>query len=85
MKISAIESLGESKSDWEIALMVADRFGLREKITKGKSIEEWMKVGFDHSGLDKLISWDKFKKNRYYVVPTEPDWKEITSRFETFL
>jgi molybdopterin guanine dinucleotide-containing S/N-oxide reductase-like protein len=80
----AIESLGESKSDWEIALMVADRFGLRDKITKGMSIEEWMKLGFDHSGVDKLISWDKFKQNRYYVIPTDPDWKKSPPGLRAF-
>ena len=79
-----IESLGESKSDWEIALMVADRFGLREKITKGKSIEEWIKFGFDHSGLEKLVSWDKFKKNKYFVVPTEPTWKDLPPGLKSF-
>jgi len=71
-----IEPLGESKGDWEIALMIAERFGLKEKLTQGKSIEEWMKVGFDHSGIADLISWDKFKENEYYVIPTDPQWKK---------
>ena len=75
-----IEPLGESKGDWEIALMVAERFGLKEKLTGGKSIEEWMKVGFDHSGVADLISWEKFKKNEYYVIPTDPDWKTKNPR-----
>lgn len=69
-----IEPLGEAKGDWEIALMVAERLGLKDKITQGKSIEEWMKVGFEHSGVAELISWEKFKENEYYVVPTDPEW-----------
>ncbi len=73
-----IEPLGEAKGDWEIALMVAERLGLKEKITQGKSIEEWMKLGFEHSGCAELISWEKFKKNEYYVVPTDPEWAKDT-------
>lgn len=73
-----IAPLGESKGDWEIALMVAERFGLKEKITQGKSIEEWMRVGFDHSGCAELISWEKFKENEYYVIPTDPEWDKDT-------
>jgi anaerobic selenocysteine-containing dehydrogenase len=73
-----IEPLGEAKGDWEIALMVAERLGLKEKITQGKSTEEWMKLGFEHSGCAELISWEKFKKNEYYVVPTDPEWAKDT-------
>jgi len=81
-----IESLGESKSDWEIALMVADRFGLREKLTQGKSIEEWMKIGFEHSGLPEagLCTWEKLKENQYYVVPTDPNWAKRSRGLQDF-
>jgi len=79
-----IESLGESKSDWEIACLVAERLGLREEVTKGKSIEEWMKIGFEHSGVADLISWEKFKENRYYVIPTDPEWKKSPPGLRAF-
>ncbi|MFC1869381.1 molybdopterin-dependent oxidoreductase [Thermodesulfobacteriota bacterium] len=79
-----IEPLGESKGDWDVALMVAERFGLKEKLTEGKSIEDWMKVGFEHSGCKDLISWDKFKENEYYVVPTDPTWSKDSPGFLDF-
>ena len=41
-----IEPLGESKSDYEITLMIAEKMGLLEKYTQGKSTEDWMKVGY---------------------------------------
>ena len=79
-----IEPLGESKGDWEIALMVAERLGLKEQITKGKSIEEWMKVGFEHSGCAPLISWEKFKENQYFIVPTDPKWATYSRGLQDF-
>ena len=35
----AIEPVGESKSDYEIVLAVAEKLGLEEKVTEGKSVE----------------------------------------------
>ncbi len=79
-----IEPLGESKGDWEIACMVAEKLGLLEQVTKGKSIEEWMKVGFEHSGCAELISWDKFKENQYYVIPTDTEWDKNSRGLQDF-
>ena len=53
----AIEPRGESKSDYEIVCAIAERFGLLEEYTGGKSVEEWIKVGYENSrrgGRDQL-------------------------------
>jgi len=71
-----IEPIGESKSDYEIVCMIAERFGLLEEYTGGKSIEEWIKIGFETSGVQHLISWEEIKEKGYYVIPTDPDWKK---------
>ncbi len=71
-----IEPLGESKSDYEIVCAIADRLGLLEEYTDGESIPDKIKKGFDHSGVPEtgLIDWETFKKNGYFVVPTDPEW-----------
>ena len=71
-----IEPLGESKSDYEITLMIAKKLGLLEKYTQGKSTEDWMKVGYETSGLKSMVSWEELKKKKYYVVPTDPEWEK---------
>jgi trimethylamine-N-oxide reductase (cytochrome c) len=73
-----IESIGESKSDYEAVAAVAEKMGLLEQYTEGKSIEEWIKHGFDTSGVPEagLITWEEFCKKGYYVVPSDPDWKK---------
>jgi trimethylamine-N-oxide reductase (cytochrome c) len=55
--------------------MIAEKLGLLEEYTKGKSVEEWIKFGFEHSGVAEMISYEEFKEKGYYVVPTDPDWK----------
>jgi anaerobic selenocysteine-containing dehydrogenase len=72
-----IEPVGESMSDYEIACMVADKMGLLKEYTQGKSVEDWIKFGFDTSGLPEagVCTWDAFKEKRYFVVPTDPKWE----------
>jgi molybdopterin guanine dinucleotide-containing S/N-oxide reductase-like protein len=73
-----IEPIGESKSDYEAVCAVAEKLGLLEKYTKGKSVAEWIKTGFDESGVPAagLITWEEFSKKDYYVVPTDPEWEK---------
>jgi biotin/methionine sulfoxide reductase len=46
-----IEPLGESKSDYEIARLVAERLGLEEEFTEGNTIEGWIKKCFERARL----------------------------------
>jgi anaerobic selenocysteine-containing dehydrogenase len=71
-----VESIGESKSDYEAVCEVARKLGLYEEYTKGKTVEEWIKYGYEQSGARNLVSWDKLKEKGYYVIPTAPDWEE---------
>jgi trimethylamine-N-oxide reductase (cytochrome c) len=58
---------------------IAKRFGLYEKYTEGKTLQEWIKTGFDGSGVEKagICSWEQMQEKRYCVVPTDPDWEKI--------
>jgi trimethylamine-N-oxide reductase (cytochrome c) len=73
-----IEPLGESKSEYEIVCLIAEKLGLLEEYTKGKSVQEWIKYGFDESGVPQegLCTWEEFKEKQYYVVPTDPEWEK---------
>ncbi len=73
-----VEPIGESKSDYEIVCAIAERFGLLEEYTEGKSVDDWIKNGFDKSGVPErgLISWEKFKEKQYYILPSDPSWKD---------
>ncbi len=71
-----IEPLGESRSDYECVCAVAEKLGVLEQYTGGKSAEEWIRVGFDTSGVEHLITWEEFKEKGHFVVPNDPDWQK---------
>jgi len=71
-----IESVGESKSDYEIVCLIAEKMGLLEEYIEGKSIEEWIETGFENSGVQDMITFDELKEKGYFVIPTDPEWKK---------
>lgn len=71
-----IEPIGESKSDYEIVGEIAKKLGMYEEFSEGKTIVEWIKFGFENSGVASMVSWEEFNKNGYYVIPTARDWEK---------
>jgi trimethylamine-N-oxide reductase (cytochrome c) len=70
----AIEPLGESKSDYDIFLAIAQKLDLGSVYSEGGTSEyDWCKRVFDSSDLAKRISWREFLKKGYYVVPPDPE------------
>jgi trimethylamine-N-oxide reductase (cytochrome c) len=67
-----IEPLGESKSDFQIFLDLAKRLGLAGPVSEGITELDWCKRLFDATDLPDHISWKKFLKKGYYVVPAPP-------------
>ncbi len=72
----AIESLGEARSDYEICCLIAERLGLLDEYTGSKSVDEWIKAGFDGSGVQGMTTFEEFKEKRYFIAPTAEDWRE---------
>ena len=69
MQHKCIEPLGESKSDYDIFLELSKRLGLSAYYSEGMTEFDWCKRLFDATDLPKVISWKKFLKKGYYVVP----------------
>lgn len=70
-----IEPLGESKADYEIFTLLADRLGLKELYTEGNTEDDWAKLFFESSDIAKNISWEEFNRKGYYIVPVPDDYK----------
>jgi trimethylamine-N-oxide reductase (cytochrome c) len=71
-----IEPVGESKSDYEAVCVIAEKLGLLEKYTGGKTVEELIRISFENSGVQKMISYEEFNEKGYFVIPTDPEWKK---------
>ena len=71
----AIKPIGESRSDYEVVLEVAKKLGMYEKVTEGKTVEEWIKYVFD-TNVSDYIKWEDFQDKGYFVFPNAPDWEK---------
>ena len=80
-----VEPVGESKSDWEIVCMIAERFGLLKEYAGSQTVEEMIKTGFDNSGIQTMTTYKEFMEKDYFVVPSDPDWKKYPAGMKAFL
>jgi len=72
-----VEPLGESKSDYEIVCLIAERLGLLQEYTEGRSIPELIKLGYEKSNAAHLVSWEELNEKGYFVIPVDPEWEKI--------
>jgi len=79
-----IQPLGESRSDYEAVGEVAKKLGVYLKFSEGKTDDEWIRAGFEGSGVSGLIGWEDFQKKGYFVVPTASDWENDTPGMKRF-
>ena len=68
-----IEPLGESKSDFTIFRELAHRLGLGAYFSEGMTELDWVQRMFEASDLARHMSWRKFLRKGYYVVPAPPE------------
>ncbi len=69
-----IEPLGESKPDYEIFSLLANKLGVGDIYTEGGLTDlEWVRRIFEASDLPQRVSWDDFRQKGYYLVPVTDD------------
>lgn len=64
-----IEPLYESKNDYEIFTLLAEKLGFKEEYTEGNTEEDWIRRAFDRSSLPDHIGYEDFKRKGYFIVP----------------
>jgi trimethylamine-N-oxide reductase (cytochrome c) len=72
-----IEPLGESKADYEIFRLLAQRLGIEGPYSEGKDDLGWVKQYFYATDLPKIISWEDFFEKGYAVVPVNKGRKKV--------
>ncbi|MFC2068878.1 molybdopterin-dependent oxidoreductase [Chloroflexota bacterium] len=70
-----IEPLYESKPDYEIYSLLADKLGFKDKYTEGNTIADWVQKVFDKTSIKDYMTFDEFKKKGYFVVPLPADYE----------
>lgn len=78
-----IESLGESRSDFEVFMSLAERLGFKDEFTEGKETEDaWLRELYAASDIP--MSYEEFREAGYYVFPTQDSPEIAASPFHAF-
>ena len=81
----AIHPIGESKSDYEIVLAIAEKLGYGEQFSEGKTTLDLQKEVLSNHGNGTIaLRWDEFYEKKYYVFPTAKDWESDPPGFRKF-
>jgi molybdopterin guanine dinucleotide-containing S/N-oxide reductase-like protein len=80
----AIPPIGESKSDYEIVLTIAEKLGLGEEFSGGYTVRDLQKMVFDNMRMGELTTWEEFMEKKYYVYAVAKDWEQDPPGFRLF-
>jgi trimethylamine-N-oxide reductase (cytochrome c) len=72
----AMKPIGESKSDYDVVQEISKKLGMFEKVTEGRTNEEWIKYFFEFFEMPKYLTWEQFQEKGYFVFPTAQDWEK---------
>jgi anaerobic selenocysteine-containing dehydrogenase len=72
-----VDPVGESLCDFDIVARIAEKLGLRETYTGGKTMKEKQKLAFEASGVDRLVSWEEIEEKQYVVIPCDDRITEV--------
>ena len=75
-EMKCVEPVGESKSDYAIFSLIAEKLGQGQLYTEGKTEDDWDDAFCNPSELRKRCSWEEFCKKGYYIVPVPEDYEE---------
>lgn len=84
MQHKCIEPLGESKSDYQIYLDLSKELGLSAYFSEGKTELDWVKDQYMSSDMAGVMSWNKFLKKGYYILPHEHPTRKAPLAFNWF-
>ena len=58
---------------------LAERLGLKEEFTDGKTEIDWCKAFYDASDLSKVVGWEEFDSKGYHIINIPDDYKPTPS------
>ena len=82
----AIQPIGESKSDYEIVLAIAEKLGMGEKFSEGKTTRDLQKDVLRYHGHGRAhdILGRVLRKRSTTSIPTAKDWENDPPGFRKF-
>jgi len=93
---AAIPPVGESMSDYEISLAIAERMGgkaladsmatgmIDGEMAAGLTIAQQQRSEFERSKVANEISWEEFKKHGFYIPKLAKNWRKLKPNARLF-
>jgi trimethylamine-N-oxide reductase (cytochrome c) len=78
----AIEPIGESISDYNVVERLAEKLGIYDQLSEGKTAEEWVKSCVADSRIAEYCSWDQLVEKKFYAPPV--DWNKWNTEIPGF-
>jgi trimethylamine-N-oxide reductase (cytochrome c) len=80
----AVEPVGEAVNDYETVCAIAKKLdelggvyeGIYDKYTKGWNADQWMRFGFEHSGVSDRITYEQLCNQRFWCSPVKEGWED---------
>ncbi|MBQ9044234.1 MAG: molybdopterin-dependent oxidoreductase, partial [Eggerthellaceae bacterium] len=78
------DRIGESKSDFEIACELGERFGIRDQLDMGMTYAEWRQFEFQNSRLGEEITFEELNDKGYYFPKQDPNQDQLPAGMTGF-
>jgi trimethylamine-N-oxide reductase (cytochrome c) len=69
-----VKPLYESKSNYEMGLLIAQRLGVEKEYGEGKTAEDWVRTCYEASSLPEYVTFEEFKEKGYHVFRFPDEW-----------
>ncbi len=79
-----VDAKPDALSDWEICCEVAKKLGCYDEFVHERTPEEWLKLGFETSGVDDGTTWEQFKDQQLWASRVTTDWRDLPRGQELF-
>jgi anaerobic selenocysteine-containing dehydrogenase len=79
LQAKCIEPVGESKSDYDIFAMIAEKLGIGLMFSEGKTDLQWVEQYYNATDMPKHMTFAEFFKKGYFIVPDNPKRKKTVA------
>ncbi len=74
---AAVEPLGQSLTDYQIMVDLANRLGFADTFTEGNTEDDWLRKCYEMTSYP--LSWEDFKAKGYQILPMPKDYTPAPS------
>ena len=80
----ACDKVGESMSDYEIAIEIGKRFGIADELTMDMTIKEKQEFCFDTSRIADQTTFEEIYEKNYFLPRLVENWQELPAGMRLF-